>query len=101
MLPIFFTYSGWNAAAYLAGEMRDPGRTLPRGLLIGTALVTLLYVIINLILIASVPASLLSGSTTARPRPAPTRPVFSLVRARRASSRCASPSPSSARPTSR
>ncbi len=65
MLPIFFTYSGWNAAAYLAGEMRDPGRTLPRGLLIGTALVTLLYVIINLILIASVPASLLSGSTTA------------------------------------
>jgi len=65
MLPIFFTYSGWNAAAYLAGEMRDPGHTLPRGLLIGTALVTLLYVLINLILIASVPAPLLSGSTTA------------------------------------
>jgi len=65
MLPIFFTYSGWNAAAYLAGEMLDPGRTLPRGLLIGTALVTLLYVLINLILIVSVPAALLSGSTTA------------------------------------
>jgi APA family basic amino acid/polyamine antiporter len=65
MLPIFFTYSGWNAAAYLAGEMREPGRSLPRGLLVGTALVTFLYVIINVILIASVPASLLSGSTTA------------------------------------
>jgi len=65
MLPIFFTYSGWNAAAYLAGEMRDPGNTLPRGLLIGTALVTFLYLLINMILIASVPAPLLSGSTTA------------------------------------
>jgi APA family basic amino acid/polyamine antiporter len=65
MLPIFFTYSGWNAAAYLAGEMREPGRNLPRGLLLGTALVTILYVTINLILIVSLPAALLSGSTTA------------------------------------
>jgi APA family basic amino acid/polyamine antiporter len=65
MMPIFFTYSGWKAAAYLAGEIRDPGRALPRGLLIGTALVTVVYVCFNLILLASVPASLLSGSTTA------------------------------------
>jgi APA family basic amino acid/polyamine antiporter len=65
MLPIYFTYSGWNAAAYLAGEIRDPGRNLARGLLMGTALVTLLYMLVNLVLLLVVPPQQLAGSTTA------------------------------------
>jgi len=65
MLPIYFTYSGWNAAAYLAGEIRNPGRNLARGLLMGTGLVTLLYMLVNLVLLLVVPAAQLSGSTTA------------------------------------
>ena len=40
---ISFSYSGWNAAVYLGGEIRDPHRNLPRSLLLGTGLVTLLY----------------------------------------------------------
>ncbi len=44
---VAFAYSGWNAAAYLAGELREPGRTLPRALLGGALLVTLLYVALN------------------------------------------------------
>ena len=62
IIPVFFTYSGWNAAAYLAGEMKDPGRSLARGLLVGTALVTLLYLCVNLALLALVPAQDLAGS---------------------------------------
>ena len=47
LVPIFFTYSGWNAAAYVAGEFRDPGRSIPRALVGGTLVVTMLYVAIN------------------------------------------------------
>ena len=65
MLPIFFTYAGWNAAAYLAGELKDPGRSLARGLLGGTLLVTLLYVAINVVLLLIIPQQQLAGSTTA------------------------------------
>jgi APA family basic amino acid/polyamine antiporter len=65
MLPVYFTYSGWNAAAYLAGEIKDPGRNLARGLLGGTALVTLLYLLINLVFLLVVPAEQLAGSTSA------------------------------------
>jgi len=65
MLPVFFTYSGWNVAAYVAGEVRDAGRNLPRGLLLGAAAVTLLYLLINALLLAVVPADALAGSDTA------------------------------------
>lgn len=65
MVPIFYTYSGWNAAAYLAGEIRDPGRNLARSLLIGAGLVTAAYLILNLSLILTVPQADLAGSTTA------------------------------------
>ncbi len=63
LVPIFFTYSGWNAAAYMAGEMKNPGRNLARGLLIGTGLVTSLYLLVNLGLIAVLPQDVLAGST--------------------------------------
>ena len=65
LVPIYFTYSGWNAAAYVAGEIRDPGRSLPRGLLFGTAAVIGLYVLVNLILVMAHPQGTLAGSTTA------------------------------------
>jgi APA family basic amino acid/polyamine antiporter len=42
-----YAYSGWNAAAYLAGEMTDPGRTIPRTMIGGTLFVVLLYLAMN------------------------------------------------------
>jgi APA family basic amino acid/polyamine antiporter len=53
MVPVFFTYSGWNAAAYVAGELKDPGRTLARALLVGTTAVALLYAAVNTALLAA------------------------------------------------
>jgi len=46
-LGIFFSYSGWNAAAYVAGEIRKPERNLPRALVGGVLAVTLLYLAVN------------------------------------------------------
>jgi APA family basic amino acid/polyamine antiporter len=51
LVPIFFTYSGWNAAAYVAGEFGNPQRDVPRALISGTLLVTVLYVGLNAALV--------------------------------------------------
>jgi APA family basic amino acid/polyamine antiporter len=56
LIQVSFAYSGWNAAAYLAGEVRDPGRTLPRALIGGTVTVCLLYLGLNLLFLYAVPA---------------------------------------------
>jgi amino acid transporter len=47
MILVLLTYGGWNEVAYLSGEVRDPRRTMVRVLLIGTAALTLLYVLAN------------------------------------------------------
>ena len=47
LVPVMFTYSGWNAAAYVANEFDEPRRTVPRALAIGAAVVTVLYVALN------------------------------------------------------
>ena len=47
LIFVMFCYAGWNAAAYVAGEMEDPQRDLPRALLLGTAVVVLLYLGLN------------------------------------------------------
>ncbi len=52
---VMFAYSGWNAATYLAGEVRNPAQTLPRSLLLGTALVVVLYLAVNLVFAYAVP----------------------------------------------
>ncbi|MGH0036405.1 MAG: APC family permease [Myxococcota bacterium] len=49
LIFVMFCYSGWNSAAYLAGEIRDPARTLPRALLLGTSVVVLLYLGLNFV----------------------------------------------------
>ena len=46
---VMFSYSGWNAAAYMAGELKNPQRDLPRALLLGTAVVLVLYLGLNMV----------------------------------------------------
>ncbi|HLQ77762.1 MAG TPA: amino acid permease [Terriglobia bacterium] len=58
---VAFAYTGWNAATYIATELKDPKRTLPRSLLLGTLIVILLYVLLNLAYLLVVPAKNLSG----------------------------------------
>jgi basic amino acid/polyamine antiporter, APA family len=47
ILPIVFTYSGWNDSIYLGGEIRNPERNLPLSLIGGTILVAFLYLLFN------------------------------------------------------
>ncbi|HEY3803113.1 MAG TPA: amino acid permease [Kofleriaceae bacterium] len=55
LMYVSFAYSGWNAAAYVAGEIEHPQRTLPRALLVGTGAVMLLYIGLNLVFLYAVP----------------------------------------------
>src|SRR2546423_15469813 len=47
LTPVMFAYGGWQTASFVAGEMREPRRDLPRGLLIGVCGVILLYTLVN------------------------------------------------------
>jgi APA family basic amino acid/polyamine antiporter len=55
LVAVMFTYSGWNAAAYVAEEIRDPGRNVPRALALGTGVVAVLYVLLNALYLSAVP----------------------------------------------
>lgn len=61
LILVSFAYSGWNGAAYIAGEVRAPSRAVPAALLAGTGLVTVLYVALNLVFLSAAPAAELSG----------------------------------------
>lgn len=55
LLFVMFAYSGWNAASYLSEEVERPEKTLPRSLLYGTAVVVVLYLLLNVFLFAAAP----------------------------------------------
>ena len=58
---VMYSYSGWNAATYIAGEIRDPQRSLPRALIIGTLIVLALYVGLNAVFLRAAPIDQLAG----------------------------------------
>jgi basic amino acid/polyamine antiporter, APA family len=58
---VMYSYSGWNAATYIAGEVRDPAKNLPRALLTGTAIVIALYVGLNAVMLVTTPLAELNG----------------------------------------
>src|SRR6185436_10671628 len=50
---VMYSFSGWNAATYIIGEMDTPQRSLPRALLVGTLIVLVLYVALNAVFLYS------------------------------------------------
>lgn len=61
LVYVLYAYAGWNAAAYIAGELRQPQRTLPLALLGGTAIVTVLYVLLNAAFLHATPMEAMRG----------------------------------------
>lgn len=58
---VMFAYSGWNAASYIAGNVENPRKTLPFALITGTLIVTLIYLALNIMFLATTPMSALAG----------------------------------------
>jgi basic amino acid/polyamine antiporter, APA family len=63
--PVLFSYLGWNASVYVASEIRDPARALPRSLFVGLGVCTLLYLAMNALYLYALPMPELAGETRA------------------------------------
>jgi APA family basic amino acid/polyamine antiporter len=61
LIWVMFGYSGWNAATYVAEEIRRPERTLPAALAVGSAIVAVLYLALNVVYIYSTPLEKMKG----------------------------------------
>jgi APA family basic amino acid/polyamine antiporter len=64
MVPVLFAYGGWQTANFIAGEIKEPEKNLPRGLLIGVVGVIVLYLTVNLIYIGVLGSQGLASTTT-------------------------------------
>jgi APA family basic amino acid/polyamine antiporter len=61
LVYVMYSYSGWNAAVYIAGEIKQPEKNVPRSLLVGTGVVIVVYVLVNAIFLATTPMRELKG----------------------------------------
>ncbi len=61
LIFVLYAFSGWNAACYIAGEIRDPARNLPRAMVWGTLFVGALYLSVNLVYFYALPVSVLAA----------------------------------------
>lgn len=61
LIFISFAYSGWNAAAYLGGEIKNPERNIPLSLFGGTFMVMFLYLLLNIVFIYAIPVKEMIG----------------------------------------
>jgi basic amino acid/polyamine antiporter, APA family len=61
MIPIMYTYSGWNATVYVGSEVIRPGRTIPLSLIFGVALTASLYLLLNAVYAYALPVAQMKG----------------------------------------
>lgn len=63
LIGVLWSYGGWHHASYLAGEAKDPQRTIPRAMMTGALVVTITYLLINLAYLFLLPINEIAGST--------------------------------------
>ena len=64
LVPIFFTYAGWNAPTYVAGEIHRPERAIPRSLALGTGATIAIYLALNALYVYAFPLDRLREAAT-------------------------------------
>lgn len=62
LLAVLWAYDGWHFVSFAAGEVRHPDRTIPRSLLLGTTITTVIYVLVNVAYYAVLPVEHLRGT---------------------------------------
>jgi APA family basic amino acid/polyamine antiporter len=65
LAPVLFSYLGWNASIYVASEIRDPARNVPRSLFLGLAICVLVYLLMNAVYLYALPPEQLRGAENA------------------------------------
>lgn len=62
---VIYTYDGWSAVIYFSEEVRDYGKNIPRAMLTGVAMITFLYILINVAILCAVSLPTIAGSNFA------------------------------------
>ncbi|HEU4569985.1 MAG TPA: amino acid permease [Gemmatimonadales bacterium] len=62
LIPVMWTYDGWADLSFMGGEVKDPARNLPRALIIGTGLIVVVYLLMNLAYLYLVPVEEMARS---------------------------------------
>jgi basic amino acid/polyamine antiporter, APA family len=62
LIPIMFTYSGWNAASYISEEMYDTRRTIGPALMIGTSIIVGVYAVLNMLYLYAIPPAAMQNA---------------------------------------
>jgi APA family basic amino acid/polyamine antiporter len=81
LVPIMWAYDGWADITYMSGEVKDPGRTLPRTLILGTLLIILIYISINAAYLYMVPIQEMAGQRLIAATAAERIPVLGRIAA--------------------
>ena len=81
LVPIMWAYDGWADVTYMSGEVKDPGRTLPRTLILGTLLIILIYISVNAAYLYMVPISEMAGQRLIAATAAERIPVLGAIAA--------------------
>jgi APA family basic amino acid/polyamine antiporter len=63
MVPVLFAYSGWQTSSFMSAELKEPEKTLPRGLIIGVVAVVVLYLAVNAVSLRALGIAGLAGTT--------------------------------------
>lgn len=81
LVPIMWAYDGWADITYMSGEVKDPGRNLPRALILGTLMIILVYVSINAAYLYMVPIQEMAGQPLIAATAAGRIPVLGAIAA--------------------
>jgi amino acid transporter len=76
LIPIMWTYDGWADLSFMGGEVRDPARTLPRALILGTGLIVLVYLLLNVAFLYLLPIPEMATSKLVASTAAERVPLF-------------------------
>ena len=68
LVGAFISFAGWWDVSKIAGEVRDPERTMPRALILGVSIVTVVYVAVSVVFLYLVPPARIASKTTRRSR---------------------------------
>ena len=74
LIAAFISFAGWWDVSKIAGEVRDPRRTLPRALVLGVSIVTVVYIAVSVVFLYLVAPAQIASDTRRPSRPWPARP---------------------------
>lgn len=63
LIKVMWTYDGWSNLSFIGGEVKDPGRNLPRALILGTGAIVAIYLVVNAAYLYLLPVTEMAAST--------------------------------------